>query len=193
MIKLPYMQYEEYRRIPDTQRPFWVSESGTILGYRKRVGRFHLPRFMCMPVCTNNSGYAYVSFEKKKYAVHVLVGEIFISGKSSPYQVFNHKDCRKWYNHYSNLELISKAEDTKHMWGMGRHHVCPSQQGKFGESHPSSVFTEAEVVRIHEYFRAGMSRKDIAATLNESYSTINGIVSGRSWPHVYVRFHSTGE
>ena len=65
-----------------------------------------------------NTGYYTVAFGTKKYSVHRLVAEAFISNPFKLEQV-NHKDGNKLNNNVDNLEWISQKNNIRHAYKTG--------------------------------------------------------------------------
>ncbi|MFR4479551.1 MAG: NUMOD4 motif-containing HNH endonuclease [Fusobacterium sp.] len=64
-------------------------------------------------------GYARVQLskpgmKKKKYSVHRIVAEAFLTGKTEERNVVNHKDGNKLNNHVDNLEWCTQSENLIH-------------------------------------------------------------------------------
>jgi hypothetical protein len=53
-----------------------------------------------------------------------------------------------------------------------------------GEKHPMARFLESDIEKMHELFRAGSSRKEIAAKFDVHRNHIASILRGSSWPHL---------
>lgn len=51
--------------------------------------------------------------------IHRLVAEYFVSNYSNTLQV-NHKDCVKTNNLFTNLEMVTQSQNTKHAWDNNR-------------------------------------------------------------------------
>ena len=81
-----------------------VTEDGKVWSYRKN-------RFL-KPVLYNN-GYLYVSFKRKRYAVHRLVAGAYLDNPNN-YPEVNHKDENKLNNSLSNLEWCSHDYNTNY-------------------------------------------------------------------------------
>lgn len=66
----------------------------------------------------NNNGYLRINLYKngksKKYLIHILVAEHFISEKPFKDAEINHKDLNKKNNHVDNLEWVNPSKNVKH-------------------------------------------------------------------------------
>lgn len=51
--------------------------------------------------------------------IHRLVAAAFVAGYSEHLQV-NHKNCIKHDNRWTNLEMVTQSQNTKHAWDNGR-------------------------------------------------------------------------
>lgn len=63
-------------------------------------------------------GYLQVVFTRKKYAIHRLVAETFISNPNH-YSDVNHIDGNKKNNHVDNLEWCTRKHNIQHAWKLG--------------------------------------------------------------------------
>jgi hypothetical protein len=61
--------------------------------------------------------------------------------------------------------------------------------GKFGELMHTAKLTEPEVIEIHRLRALGLWQTTIARLFNVGKTTVQAILSGRSWPHIYAKLH----
>lgn len=100
---------EQWKQITDYPN-YWISDYGRI---KDRKGN--------IKVLQKNQGKKkqyyrvklYKDGEVKKFYVHRLVGEYFITGYS-PNLVINHKDGDPFNNHFENLEWVTQSENVAH-------------------------------------------------------------------------------
>lgn len=74
----------------------------------------------------NNIGYEQVSLrlakgDRKTFFVHRVIANTFIKSLTSSKTIVNHKDSNIKNNKLSNLELMSRSDNMKHMHDKGRH------------------------------------------------------------------------
>lgn len=87
-------------------------------------------KYVEMNTTYNNIGYEQVSLrvnknkDRKTFLVHRVIANVFIEklGKNSKL-VVNHKDSNIKNNKKSNLEVITKSDNMKHMHEKGRHQI----------------------------------------------------------------------
>lgn len=65
-----------------------------------------------------NTGYRTVNINNKKYSIHRLVAEAFISNPNKLPQV-NHKDGNKLNNRMENLEWCTQKDNVQHAFKIG--------------------------------------------------------------------------
>lgn len=56
-----------------------------------------------------------------------------------------------------------------------------------GEERYNAKLTEADAIKVHEMFSAGISKAEIARHFRVSYSCTNNIILGVSWKHLIVK------
>lgn len=130
-----------------------------------------------MKTHTDKKGYSFVLLRSngktKINKVHRLVAIHFIENTYNKAQV-NHIDGDKSNNRVSNLEWATGHENRKHAFTIGL-------VSNKGIDHPSHKLSNEDVISIY-------NSKDDAKTLSLFYkvtkTTIRGIKSGRSWPHL---------
>lgn len=67
----------------------------------------------------NSAGYLRVGCGSKRRFVHILVAKAFCKGYFEG-AVVNHKDCNKHNNNASNLEWVTRSENSKHAYNNDR-------------------------------------------------------------------------
>lgn len=120
----------------------------------------------------NSKGYLRVVIGHKRYFVHRLVAERFVSNPENKPQV-NHKDGNKLNNCASNLEWVTNQEN--------RNHAVVHKLQIMGENSPWSklTLTDVKYIRTHRE----ISRKELANLFNVSIGTIKDVQLYRSWKH----------
>lgn len=110
---------------------------------------------------------------KVKY-VHRLVAEAFIPVRESRDQV-NHIDGIKTNNNLSNLEWVTRSENS--------HHALKLGLLKINEKHPHTKITKEDVlfIRSNPY---KLTQNQLASMFNMSRTGISSIVNRKSWKNV---------
>ena len=125
-------------------------------------------------------GYFRVSLSKegkvKAISVHRIVAMTFIEGNQN--LTVNHKDGDKLNNHFSNLEFISRSENTKHAHRIG---IVPKGVRKVGTENKKAKLTEIQVKEIRE---SNLSLRKLANAYNVHHSVIFGIKKGTRYFNV---------
>ena len=79
---------------------------------------FSLKRNKFLKPQKRGNGYLFVCLNGKAMSIHRLVALLFIENPFNKVEV-NHKDGNKQNNHVSNLEWVTKSENTKHSYRLG--------------------------------------------------------------------------
>ncbi len=106
-------------------KAYKCDEKGKIYGYDHESDKYEE-----MNTTYNNIGYEQVSLrinndkDRKTFLVHRVIANTFIKKlpKNSK-EVINHKDSNIKNNKLSNLEIVSKSDNMKHMHEKGRHKI----------------------------------------------------------------------
>ena len=123
-----------------------------------------------------HNGYLIIAIKKDgsrpKFLVHRLVASAFCEN-FDPNITVNHIDGNKTNNHWTNLEWISRSENTRKQW-------VDRLVDIRGEKHPSCKLLDREVFEIRERFAAGERPASIAKDFPKvSPSLIYMICQGR--------------
>lgn len=115
-------------------------------------------------------------------SVHGLVAEAFIGPRADGMTV-NHRDFDPANNHWTNLEYLTRGENTRYSWNAGRIQA-PTPQ--FGESHPNAVLTEEQVLLVRQRHQEGAYARALAREFGVSQRTVQFVVCGLHWSHLPV-------
>lgn len=136
--------YEGYYQISNFGRVRGVDR---MIPYIARGGKFtqRLQRGKVLKTSVGTSGYETYhmygeSQERETIMLHRVVAKTFLENLEGK-EFVNHKDGDKLNNHYSNLEWVTKSENTQHAIETGL--LCHS-----GEDSNLSKITEREVIEI---------------------------------------------
>lgn len=123
------------------------------------------------------NGYARVTLSAfgntKRYLLHRLVAELFVSGRTTERNVVNHKDTNKLNNKSTNLEWVTSQENVDH--------AVENNLYAVGEKHTNSVYSNELVACIYTAYKIGMSRKTIMETYNVPKSLCDDVLYKKHW------------
>lgn len=149
-----------------------VTNKGRV--YSEKRGKFLKPS-------VNSSGYKKVVLNGKNLYVHRLVAEYFCNNPNFLCEV-NHKDGNKWNNNYTNLEWVTKSENSQHAFDIGLRTTSGYTRYKVSKS--AHRFTDDEVEEIREMYYNGMSKQQIADKVGCYSSTICNILNGNTYREI---------
>jgi transposase len=135
-----------------------------------------------MKTMFDKDGYVRITLtqDKKKtfYQVHRLIALTFIENPENKPQV-NHKDGIKENNFVNNLEWATEKEQQQHALDTGL------RTSMKGGDHFNAVLTDDLVVEIFKKYSTGNYKLyDISEEYGVSISTIQLIISGKTWKHL---------
>ena len=96
--------------IKNYEETYAITKNGDVWSHR-------LNRFINRTVMKN--GYEMVSLKRKKYYVHRLLAQTFISNTENKPQI-NHKNSNPLDNSLMNLEWCTVSENMQHLWDNNR-------------------------------------------------------------------------
>jgi len=125
----------------------------------------------------SGKGYPQVILYKdsKGYAkfVHRLVGFAYVENPDNKPDI-NHKDGNRENNHYTNLEWVTKSENTQHAYDKGLM--------KRGEEHNMAKLTQVQVDYIRQQYATGKyTYERLSKVFNISIPQIGQIVTRKKW------------
>lgn len=116
-----------------------------------------------------------VAGKSKPMTVHRVVAENFISGDAS--LDVNHKDGNKLHNHYLNLEFVTKSENTKHAYLIGKM--------RQGENFWSAKLRDREVKEIRRRYReTNISQRELGKIYRVHQNAIWALLHNKTWKHI---------
>ena len=155
---------EEWRDIKGYEGAYQVSSYGRIRS-----------RFKILKKQKHKQGYELVGLSKngitKRYLVHRLVAEAFIKNVDNKPEV-NHIDGNKLNNDLSNLEWVTRSENTKKAYdnkqlvALGKPKLTP------------------ELVKEIRENKENLNREQLARKYNVSCGCIQHIRRGRTWKNI---------
>ena len=145
-----------------------INSDGTVMN--SITGRYLKPE-------VTSNGYARVTLsafgQTKRYLLHRLIAELFITGRSSDRNVVNHKDCNKLNNKSTNLEWTTMQENVDHAVTNNRYDV--------GEDHTNSKYSNELISLIYLAFKNGLSRKEIMERFKVPKSLCDDVLYKKHW------------
>ena len=176
---------EIFKDIPDYEGLYQASSFGRIksferivdhLGGKRKVGGGILKNI-------NHKGYSVVWLcadgEQKKYLVHRLIAQIFISNPKNLPEV-NHIDLCKKNNYVTNLEWINRQDNVTHAkeHGVYEHLYSPINQydlsGNFIKKFES--LSEATDSVVYKFNNKESAKHSIIHALNKRHKTAGGFI-----------------
>lgn len=145
------------------------TSTGTVTGQRGPIGSL------------NSSGYIFLSMSQGtgKPNQNALAHRVIWESAHGPIPdglTINHINGIKTDNRLSNLELMTRAENSRHA-----HRTGLASGASGGEQHPMARLTQALVDDIRSRITSGKRQCDVANELGISRQQVNSIVLRRSW------------
>ena len=120
----------------------------------------------------DSTGYRTLTFNGKTHSVHQLVAINFIPNPEMKPDV-NHIDSDKTNNHISNLEWVTKSENSIHTVESGTH--CSNNR-----------LTNENIILIKQMLLENISHREIAKYVNVTRPCISLMATGKRWVCVKV-------
>lgn len=163
-IPIPQQENAEWRDIPGYEGVYQASNDGQI---RRGGGKVIKPRL-------KNSGYLFVSLQRKNFYVHRLIALVFIGERPNKLDI-NHINGNKFDNRAANLEYVSRSDNMRHARELGLHN-------NRADGHYNAKLTSELVKDIRwAYNTAGTGETEIALTLGVSKRTIQDVLENKTW------------
>jgi hypothetical protein len=178
---------EEWRDVVGYEGIYSISNLGRV---RRDLARNATPGKI-LKLGKKARGYFSVSLsindKRRSHAVHKLVAAAFF-GECPPGKQVNHKYPPKTNNRVDNLEYLTQRENIQHSirTGLaptgGRHgsQTKPESRPR-GEDHGNAKLKRADIPRIFEMKKGGMSQRKIAEIVGVSKTTVAIILKGKGW------------
>ncbi len=170
--KLKKLEDEIWRIIPDSNERYQVSNYGRIksFAYNKKDGQilncFVINGFKQVQINTKKS--------KRKFYVHKLVAQIWISKPSNKHNFVTHLDGNLKNNHISNLEWHTRKTLTeKHREFGNRKRVIKN-----------SKLNESDISHLKSMLERGIVQSKIAKLFCISEMQVTRIKRGENWGHI---------
>lgn len=154
------------KEVPDYE----VSSAGRVRSLKRGSVRI-------LKTFNNLQGYPMVSLcvkgKPNTRTVHRLVAAAHVPNDFGLLEV-NHIDGDKSNNHSSNLEWCSRGYNISHSYKLGL-------RDSSGERQHRSILKEADVSNIKKLRKEGFKLREIADRYGVHLTTINAVLTGRSW------------
>ena len=159
------------KRFRDTE--YFVSEDGNVFRNEKQL-----------KPSKDNGGYLGVNVCKngivKRFMIHRMVGECYLDNVNNLPEI-NHEDGNKLNNTNSNLKWTTSSDNKKHAYNNGLM-MAPK-----GEKSKVSKLKNEDVIYIREKYKPRdkqYNKEKLSTMFNISQSTINQIISNKTWKHI---------
>jgi adenylate kinase family enzyme len=159
-----------------------VGSDGTVWSLNYRGGKKRVK----LVSRVNKDGYleVQISFckdKKRDYKrVHRLVAETFIENPLNKPEV-NHKNGIRTDNNLSNLEWVTKKENSIHGWKNNGRKLTDKQKEALNKR---CKITEKEAVKIIKLRKSGLTFREISKQFNIKQCQCGEIVRGISWNYL---------
>jgi len=160
------------REIPGYEGRYDVGEDGSVRNVR--TGRF-------LAECQAARHYPSYGLHKdgkgRRFKTHRLVTAAFLGPCPAGLEV-NHKDGDKENNHISNLEYVTRSENSFHALRAGLSSLPPCARG---EDHKRSKLTVSDVRTIRSLLAQKVPQRRIASQFGVSQKCISYINREQTW------------
>ena len=116
-----------------------------------------------------------IQYRKHRFIVECITGRPIPEG-----MVINHINGVKTDNNYSNLEIVTPSENTRHAFSIG---LCTPKRGELNGLCELSESTVRSIIRL--IVNTNQSNAEIAAMFNISDRHVSSIRHKRRWAHLY--------
>lgn len=129
--------------------------------------------------CRPPSDYVRISFRHNKKVYYFFLHQIiaFSAGLDVLNKDVNHIDGNKINNKISNLETVTRSENTLHAMKTGLLNLK-------GENHPWSKLKEKNISKIRKDYKNGVSQGNLAKKYGVSQATIFDVIHKKTWKDV---------
>jgi hypothetical protein len=172
----------EGERWAEIEDRYYVSDYGRIVRLGRAAfdqkGRPLFKQTKLIKTPNNPGGYPNFSLKNLKRTVHRFVALYFVENPSGKPQV-NHLDGDKANNHYTNLQWVTPAENSRHAQRMGL-------SNSRGERNYNAILTSEDVIEIQKalkHYEAGLCQR-LADKYGVSVMTVYSIRRGERWKHI---------
>lgn len=163
------MQSSELWKTIEGYPDYRISDRGRVISLKGDIPRFLNP-------ATDTHGYLKVSLSENSKCdhncrIHKLVAAAFIPNPENKPEI-NHIDGNKTNNHVSNLEWVTRSENSRHAFKTGLNAVCKAK------------ITAKQAIEIFLKARSGHSIYSLSKEYGLNTGTIWSIKTGMTWAKV---------
>ena len=174
--KSEYLEGEQLRQIPGFEGIYVISNYGKV--QRLTSGNNTFAGKVLKPMVNKKTGYPYVKLTKNgkvyKKQLHILVAQLFLPAPKDENYIVNHIDGNKLNPKHTNLEWISRSENTKHAIEHGLQPLC------YGEKNGAAKLTDEQVASIREQYASKQyTQKQLATMYGVTSVYISNLVTGK--------------
>lgn len=158
-----------------------INKSGNIISIRKHGNKS--TQWLPLKDKIDTKGYPCIGVRisgcLKYHRVHQIVAKEWVENPDNK-PFINHKNGIKTDNRVENLEYCTASENIKHSYEKLGH---PRMQGT---KSPKAKLNDKKVREIKKLINEGKTMRAIASIFKTHHSIIQGIKSGKRWPHVNI-------
>lgn len=167
---------EQIRMIPGYEGLYAITNYGRVTrltnGHNTHIGK------VLKPLVNKKTGYPYVKLTKNgkvyKKQLHILVAQLFLDPPEKEEFIVNHIDGNKLNPKWTNLEWISRSENTKHAIRTGLQKLC------YGEDNGATKISDKKVQQLREEYALGnVTQKELADKYNISVVYVSNLINNK--------------
>lgn len=166
---------ENWRVIKNHNALYQVSNFGRVKSFQCKKPKILKPKL-------SSQGYLYFTLSQngvtRNWFAHRLIAAAFLENSENKLEV-NHKDGCKLNNHVSNLEWVTRSENTQHAARTGL--------VRSGENHARAKLTNAQAIwcrDVYQFRNPEFGANALAEKIGVTPSTISCVVHGKTFKKI---------
>jgi hypothetical protein len=172
--KSEYSEGERLRQIPGFEGLYVCSNYGKV--QRLTSGNNTFAGKVLKPIINRKTGYPYVKLTKQgkvhKKQLHILVAQLFLPEPKEEGLIVNHIDGNKENPKVTNLEWITRSENTKHAIRTGLQKLC------YGKDNGATKINFSKISELRADYETGnFTQKELAEKYNLSLVYVSNIIN----------------